>query len=602
MKKTLFRKPALRVCILLVLLLVVGVTVLPAAAQPGVVWTGQYFNTADLTAPVVATRQDNAIAFNWGVGAPIPGMSADNFSVQWVANANFNAGTYRFYIFADDSVRLMVDGIIQIDTFDLPQPGQLQTIDIPLTAGVHTVIVAYAEISGEAYAYFTWADLASNPTGPNFPLTASSVLDGTSWIAQYFNNSTLSGTPAAILTETTLNHNWGTNAPVASVGADQFSVRWSANISLSGSYRLDAQADDGLRFYIDGAPLLNEWHDAQGTSYSVPINVAPGTHSVIVEYYENSGAAFLNISLTSTADGAASSQPGGLWTADYFGNRDLTGAPVLERTVYTPANNWGANSPDPLLPADGFSIRWTSHPDLSEGNYRFSIQADDGVRLIVDDQTYLDEWHTARAETYNADVPLAAGAHTIVVEYYDETSLAFLNYSMSRTGEYAGVPRDTGATGTVDTFRLNVRDTPTVNGNVLVRINQGETYPIVGRTSDSSWWQLQIDANTMGWASAEFIRSANTANVPITSQVARPNVTPTAYTLVVTDITNIRSGPSTRTAILGEIPQGRTAQIVGRNSAGTWYYVLYNGVVGWVSSTLVELQQGVTLDQIPIQQ
>jgi hypothetical protein len=38
---------------------------------------------------------------------------------------------------------------------------------------------------------------------------------GGQWTAQYFNNASLSGTPAAVFSENTPTHNWATNVPFA---------------------------------------------------------------------------------------------------------------------------------------------------------------------------------------------------------------------------------------------------------------------------------------------------------------------------------------------------------------------------------------------------
>jgi hypothetical protein len=57
---------------------------------------------------------------------------------------------------------------------------------------------------------------------------------------------------------------------------------------------------------------------------------------------------------------------------------------------------------------------WISEP----GNYRFVLTADDGQRLMIDDQQVLydDQIHTAT--TTSRSIHLATGSHTIRVAYF----------------------------------------------------------------------------------------------------------------------------------------------------------------------------------------
>ncbi len=585
--------------ILFALLLVLGINI--AEAQPGAIWMGRFYNTTDLTGAVMFTTTTDEIAYNWGLGAPIAGMNSDAFSARWTTTTFFNNSTYRFYLFADDGVRLYVDNILVLDTFAQPQPAQLLTIDRPMTAGTHTIQIDYQERGGEAYLYAGWDDMAMMPTEPNLPLLSNMPLSGVSWTGQYYNSTTPSGSPVAIVTTSDIDFDWGSGSPLASVNTDNFSARWQATATLNGTYRIDVSADDGVRVYIDGINYINEWHTAQARTYSTTFTVTPGLHTIIVEYFEATGVAFIEFDITPVS-GTDYDLPGGIWRAEYFDNPDVSGSPLKVELVYTPMSDWRLDPPTPLVSADNFSVRWTSHPILAEGTYRFDIQADDGVRLYVDGVLQIDHWHSARAEVYSAEVPLQQGEHEIVVEFFDNNLLAFLTYTMTRIGDYTPQPQDTGAIGTITAFRLNVRSLPDANtGAVIAKVNEGESFPIVGRNADSTWWQIQLPDGQLGWVFGRYVDAINTSRVPITSELgAMPSVPLTGYTLTVTDVTNVRSGPSTRYSILGEIPRGGVAQIAGRNNRGTWFYVSYNGLVGWIAGTLAQLPPGVNVNDLPI--
>ena len=62
-------------------------------------------------------RNDEAIDYNWGAGAPAVGLPADGFSARWTRQIWFEPGVYRFAAWADDLIRVYVDGELLIDAW-----------------------------------------------------------------------------------------------------------------------------------------------------------------------------------------------------------------------------------------------------------------------------------------------------------------------------------------------------------------------------------------------------------------------------------------------------------------------------------------------------
>jgi uncharacterized protein YgiM (DUF1202 family) len=61
-----------------------------------------------------------------------------------------------------------------------------------------------------------------------------------------------------------------------------------------------------------------------------------------------------------------------------------------------------------------------------------------------------------------------------------------------------------GTTAVVNTYALNVRNAPGLQGVVLTRVRQGEAFTIMQWSADSRW--VQINANGIaGWISASYI-------------------------------------------------------------------------------------------------
>jgi beta-glucosidase len=80
---------------------------------------GEYFNKGDWQGPPVLTRVDKQVDFDWNAAAPVPGISAANFSVRWSGSiAVPGAGDYVFSMAPEhcspcdgtDTFRLYLDG------------------------------------------------------------------------------------------------------------------------------------------------------------------------------------------------------------------------------------------------------------------------------------------------------------------------------------------------------------------------------------------------------------------------------------------------------------------------------------------------------------
>ncbi len=111
------------------------------------------------------------------------------------------------------------------------------------------------------------------------------------------------------------------------------------------------------------------------------------------------------------------------WKGEYFNNTDVSGAPAVVRDDEMIAFDWGQAYPLPGVGVDNFSVRWTRELELPAGTYRFTLRADDGVRLWVNEALLIDRW-TAGYATTESVVQLPAGVHTVRVEYFEATGEA----------------------------------------------------------------------------------------------------------------------------------------------------------------------------------
>jgi hypothetical protein len=121
-----------------------------------------------------------------------------------------------------------------------------------------------------------------------------------------------------------------------------------------------------------------------------------------------------------------------LWEAEYWANMTLSGEPVVRTTTTAIDYDWGTGSPEPGVPSDHFSARWTAPVELSGGMYHFTATSDDGMRVWVDDKLVIDMWYDHPALTESTDVPLAEGGHTVRVEYYEDGGVAVARLEWQR--------------------------------------------------------------------------------------------------------------------------------------------------------------------------
>lgn len=127
-------------------------------------WRGEYFNNTNLSGNPVLVRDDANIDFNWGFGAPAPGVGADNFSVRWTRNLVLQPGRYLFSARVDDGVRVWVNNRLIIDRW-MQQATQTHSGEIELPGGSVPVRMEYFEQTRVAEAHLAWTRLTSPPTG-----------------------------------------------------------------------------------------------------------------------------------------------------------------------------------------------------------------------------------------------------------------------------------------------------------------------------------------------------------------------------------------------------------------------------------------------------
>jgi hypothetical protein len=128
---------------------------------------------------------------------------------------------------------------------------------------------------------------------------APSTGTGTGLTGRYYNdpaNSTKFTTLRHTRIDSNVNFDWGSGSPVPGVvQSNNFSVRWTGQVEapVSGNYTFSTVSDDGVRLWVNGVRIINNWTDhAAKTNTAAPVALVAGQkYSVVMEYYERGGNA-----------------------------------------------------------------------------------------------------------------------------------------------------------------------------------------------------------------------------------------------------------------------------------------------------------------------
>ena len=111
---------------------------------------------------------------------------------------------------------------------------------------------------------------------------------------QYFTGMSPVGNPVLTRTDPQIDFSWGSSGPDPLVGEDNFSARWTGEVEavFTETHTFYTNSDDGVRLWIDGKPIVDNWTDHGTTENKGDIDLVAGqTYSLVMEFYENGGGA-----------------------------------------------------------------------------------------------------------------------------------------------------------------------------------------------------------------------------------------------------------------------------------------------------------------------
>ncbi len=240
--------------------------------------------------------------------------------------------------------------------------------------------------------------------------------------AEYFDNSDFTN-PRLTRTDPTLNFNWGSASPSAELGADTFSVRWSGTLRprLSETYTFSTMSDDGVRLWVNGQLVIDNWTLHGPTRNTGNIALTAGqAYPIRLEYFENAGGA----------------------TLQWFWRSASQPEEIVPQSQLTPGASTGTDTTPPSVsiasPAAGATVSATvelrgSAAD-NQGLARVEVQIDGGA---FQPASGTSTWSFNVATTQ-----LTNGSHTLTVRATDtsgNTSVATRSLVVNNTSSGGGL-------------------------------------------------------------------------------------------------------------------------------------------------------------------
>jgi uncharacterized protein YraI len=462
------------------------------------------------------------------------------------------------------------------------------------------------------------------------------------WFATYYPNENLEGNPVAIQTEPTIGGNWGFGVPVASLPVDHWSARWTQTFTLpEGRYRINIMADDGVRVYLNGSLILNEWHGHIPQTYTVDFLGTNQPQAINVEFFDAVLQAYLTfemgrVDITQPSPTGVTAtilydrtngyfEPNSASTVRYL----LPAGAVFDVLTVSADRQWVQ------LRVDGVNV-WVQAPFLQlSGIVNPPPPATQTPIPLPPTPVFIPPTQTPQPPPPTASAYSRATVNTGVLNVHEVPDAGSRIINQIRQGESYSVRRGSingwlqliingqlgwvnddyvilsstsnivylagDATATVSAARLNVRDRPGFFSQVVTKVNRLESHPIVGRDASNQW--LLIDVNgTFGWVSRSLMTVDAPFDLPVVGEV--PPVLPPEREYILATATpynvNMRQGPGTSFADMGTFQRGNDARIVGRTGDNNWWQIEYNGVRAWVSAQYALIQQNADISAIPI--
>ena len=163
-------------------------------------------------------------------------------------------------------------------------------------------------VGGTVYDFVSWSDggaAAHNITAPSSATTYTATF--TARIAGlkgvYFDNVDFTGASVTRV-DPTVNFDWAKGSPATGIAPDTFSIRWTGDVQarFSETYTFIVRADDGIRLWVNGVLVIDNWTTRGRPENRGTIALQAGQkYPLVMEYFESTGQASVRLSWSSAS-------------------------------------------------------------------------------------------------------------------------------------------------------------------------------------------------------------------------------------------------------------------------------------------------------------
>jgi hypothetical protein len=168
---------------------------------------------------------------------------------------------------------------------------------------------ANVDLDGDGYTILQEYQADTNPTdASDFP--APQQVYATGFVGQYFTGTEFDSFVYS-QRDATVNFNWNSGSPSGELPRDRFSVRWQGWFTPphnegTRDYTFTTTTDDGVRLFLNGSTVIDQWKNQSPTSYNATASLEAGTPvAITMEYFEFGWGATAQLAITDAATGDA---------------------------------------------------------------------------------------------------------------------------------------------------------------------------------------------------------------------------------------------------------------------------------------------------------
>lgn len=149
---------------------------------------------------------------------------------------------------------------------------------------------ASVDLDGDGYSVLEEYQAGTDPNDPDdSPVQEAEYTGG--FVGQYFSGTDFD---EFLYTQKdqSIQNNWGSGSPSPDMPSNRFSIRWQGwfvppHTEGTRSYQVTTSTDDGVRLFVNGEPVIDQWQKQSTTEYSAEISVAADERvAITMEYYE----------------------------------------------------------------------------------------------------------------------------------------------------------------------------------------------------------------------------------------------------------------------------------------------------------------------------